>query len=444
VAIKQKKYIFAYCISISFALCFAQVSGRTMFILPVLGVFLVLAAWSSFKGYAFPVLLYFLPWSPLVKISPGSLSFYTLALIIACVFRPHLKIKKKYLFVAVCLGVLTMISKLIYGHPVEKSYMLFIALLVCFPILFEESENNYDFNTILVYFSAGIITAALSARYFMYYRNISRYIVDASYLQFTRLTGFYGDPNFYAAHIIAAICGVLVKIYYEKDKKRVYSFAAVVLILIYCGLLSASKSFALLLVVALPVWIFMIIKERGRFNIKISIIVAVVCAIFFISRSDRFITLITNIIMRFKSADGISGFTTGRTDIWLNYIKAFASDIYMIFMGNGFSDVSVRNHAAHNTVIQLVYQFGLIGVPFIIYWYRTMFREKLERSWLKKGNLSAIILILLSLAPWLALDVLFFDEFFLMPLYVVEGINFIIQNSRTHGVMHNDGYDAAS
>ena len=29
--------------------------------------------------------------------------------------------------------------------------------------------------------------------------------------------------------------------------------------------------------------------------------------------------------------------------------------------------------------------------------------------------------------PWLAIDILFFDEFFLMPLYVLEGICFITQ-----------------
>ena len=43
--------------------------------------------------------------------------------------------------------------------------------------------------------------------------------------------------------------------------------------------------------------------------------------------------------------------------------------------------------------------------------------------------MSALILLVGCVGPWFGLDMLFFDEFFLMPLYFISGIVFVNSDS---------------
>jgi len=92
-------------------------------------------------------------------------------------------------------------------------------------------------------------------------------------------------------------------------------------------------------------------------------------------------------------------------------------------LGKGFTNVKVDERAPHNTIIQAVFQFGIIGVIVLIGWCAG-FYERVRKGSIpfKKRFLSTFLLIAGVYVPWLALDILFFDEFFLLQWYVFSAL----------------------
>ena len=72
------------CLLTCLLLVLAQTVGNGFLLLLVLIGCLLLAALACRQGLAIPVLLFFLPWSPLMKLAPGRISFYTIGLLICC------------------------------------------------------------------------------------------------------------------------------------------------------------------------------------------------------------------------------------------------------------------------------------------------------------------------------------------------------------------------
>ena len=72
------------CLLIALLLCIVQISGSKMLIAACLAAFLAFHFWSCFQNDAMCVLLFFLPWSPLLRTDRGSISFFTIALLVTC------------------------------------------------------------------------------------------------------------------------------------------------------------------------------------------------------------------------------------------------------------------------------------------------------------------------------------------------------------------------
>ena len=262
----MKNKMLLLCSILSLSLCFAQISGNRMLILLCLGAFLSLICYASAQHYELPVLLFFLPWTALLRLSPDSISFYTLALLLVgvlSVIRNRFYMKSYYVGITLLLVVITLLSKLISGYKPANSYIMFIAMLALYPMV-DVEERKYNFGDLNIFFSFGIVIAALTAQQFAGYPNIAKYIVVDSYLTITRRCGFYGDPNFYTAQITAAIAGCMLLISDDrKDRSAVVLFVLLGL-LVYCGFMSGSKSFALITVLLVVFCIAEILVMRGK------------------------------------------------------------------------------------------------------------------------------------------------------------------------------------
>ena len=73
----------------------------------------------------------------------------------------------------------------------------------------------------------------------------------------------------------------------------------------------------------------------------------------------------TNLMRRFETGQASGDLTTGRTDLWEEYIEYIFSNVRYLFFGKGYDALSLRK-AAHNTFIEYFYHFGIIG---IIVWF---------------------------------------------------------------------------
>ena len=414
------------CLLACLLLVLAQTVGNGFLLLLVLIGCLLLAALACRQGLAIPVLLFFLPWSPLMKLAPGRISFYTIGLLICCALalaQDGMRLTVRQVVLAASLMALTLTAKILQTGSITNDYLMFVFMLLLFPCIARSCPRATSFRCATMFFAGGIFSAAILARLVAHYPNISRYIIVESYLTVTRLSGFYGDPNFYSAHVTACLAGVLVLLSRETEKRRQILLAAVSVALLYCGLLSASKTFVLTVACLFLFW-FPILLERGNYgSARTRLLFGVLCAVAFVLVSPAFRQILQIIGARFTEGEGLAGLTTNRTTLWLQYLTAFVHDIPLTLFGAGYTSVNLFRKASHNTLIQAVYQFGILGIPLLLVWMWNMLADMFPESDKPLAGWKYTVLLCVgSFLPWMALDILQYDEFFLLPVYVLLGV----------------------
>ena len=323
----MRKQALLFCCAQVVLLCYAQIHKNRILVFLCLGLFLLHIAYTCIHNYELPVLLFYLPWTALLRFSPDSISFYTLALLmVGCIeiVKNKFQLKNYYVSIALVIAVLSLLAKIISGYRLTNSYLMFLAMLVLFPML-DFENRGYDFYWLTVSFAIGIIIAALTAERFAGYPNIAQYIKVDSYLSITRRCGFYGDPNFYTAHITAAIAGCLVLVADGQRRARTAVLLVLAAVLVYCGFLSGSKSFFLIWVFLMILWVIEICQTKGKLTRKAALILGLLVFLVYVASSSLFRDKIDVILTRFSWADNASELTTGRTDLWKIYSSAARS-----------------------------------------------------------------------------------------------------------------------
>lgn len=446
VTIKSKILCLIVCLVEMAWLLVAQIVNSQFLIIPCLACFLIIAVWASVKGFAVPVMLFFLPFSPILKLRPGTVSFFTIALILVYLVYIAMgsrKISITHFVPGLALIGLVLAVKVIGGYPLENYFILFSLSLLMVPFMVRELDDNYDFYWLTLFFSIGIIVAAVSAKLLVGFPTISSYVTTHSIFNTLRWSGYYGDPNFYSAQITAALSGVMIMLLAKNKKRDAFMWTALLLVLLYCGLLSISKSFFLVAGVLGLLWVGIIMFRRGNLTAKIVMIVAIIVGIIVILSVTVFRDMIDSVIARFAGNLTWSDFTTRRTDLWLEYLKGLADDPWVFWFGIGYTDIIIGSQNSHSTVIQSIYQLGLIGTILLVLWeicYINTLKGKFKVP--KNYALQAVLLYIGTLGPWVALDYLFFDEFFILPIYVCAGIRYMTKQKTLEldpVTQHNDG-----
>ena len=391
------------------------------------------------KSIFLPIMLFYLPWSPVMKFSPGNFSFYTIIVSVFFIILLLSKIdneRKKILkldniLIALILVIFTLIVKLLSGYSISMSYIMFIMMLVFMPTYLNAYKRIISFEWCIIFFSIGIISAGLASKILMNYSHMMQYIdvyewEDAGLI---RLSGFYGDANFYSAHILVAICGLLIIAINKQLKKSVLLFFTAI-VLIYFGLLSVSKMFLLVLLAILGIWIIAVLFQRGKIETKIGTVCCVAVGALFILSSGIFADQINMYLIRFGMVDSTSSLTTGRSEIFLTYLSFLGENTMAMMFGQGYTDVFAGNleKASHNTVVQAIYQLGCFGSFLLIIWIFQLRKAvgKVKRTHFKSSNrLQILALAVACFAPWLSVDILFFDEFFYITALFFVGRNYI-------------------
>ena len=346
---------------------------------------------------------------------------FTFALLLICIIRLEhngLNLKKYQIIIPALLGVETLLAKLLHENSLSNSYLFFMTMLVLFPCILDEDVKEYSFFEVTLFYAVGIISSALTAQRIAIYPNISAFITVDSYQMITRLSGFYGDPNFYAAQITACFAGIQILLTNEKNRNRRILLAIIAVLLFYCGMLSASKTFVLVFAALLLLWTLIILDKENRGNAFFRITLGLTVAVALVLSSSEFTRLFQIIAERFSFSSNASEITTHRTDLWMMYLNELSRNPRLILFGEGFTNTNLNHRASHNTLIQGVYQFGILGFPLLITWMIMSMKKLLEVMGEVNIKKKYVTLMFVGVVlPWLSLDILFFDEFFLLPFY---------------------------
>lgn len=430
VTVNKNHLLVLVCMIISATLCIGHITGSRILVILAMALFLGAIILTSRTGKVLYLLCFFIPWATLIKFEPRTMSIYTVGLIGACLLTwiRYRMMVQRYMLPAAALIMLMIVVRLFYGFGMDNSFIMFCIMLLLFPIMGEDLHQTYDFYHLNFFFSIGIISAALSAYFLVQYPTIARFIDIFSVQDITRYSGYYGDPNFYSAHIAAALGGYLIL--FSHARKRMLESIVMSVVLLYCGLLSVSKSFVIVTALMLLLWILLILRIRKHISYKIIIIVTICAIALGIITSDTFSGLLNIVAIRFGSASNLSDLTTSRSTIWVMYFQYLEDNPAVLLLGKGYANVLIEGHSTHNTILQGVYQFGIVGFVIFVFWLRDLFKISLKNLKLeRKQYLACLVLAVGVIFPWMSIDLLFFDEFFLMMFYISLGFKWLHEQS---------------
>ncbi|MGA6841335.1 hypothetical protein [Priestia megaterium] len=401
--------------------------GSSILISSSLLLFSVILIFSKESKFL-PIMLFYLPWSPLLKISPGSFTFFTLAIplffVVTILKNKKLKVNKAPLIIVLFFIAYTLLVKLINNFPVETSYVYFIFLLFFIPIYIVNFWDSISYKVCVLYMTVGILSACIASGLLIDNPQMAGFInvLTRESVGLTRLSGFYGDANFYSAQIIIAIVGILTLISKERKKSIIILQLISILSLISFGVLSVSKMFLLSTLSIISFWIISFIFQRSKVTNKFLVIAFISIIVISILYTNIFSTEIEQYIYRFTHGS----LTTGRSELQEMYINHILENADKLLFGVGISNVFINGRASHSTFVQIIWQIGLVGVLLLFLWIKlTLAPMKLKVMEFSRQSLIIILLIVAYILPWFALDYLFFDEFFYYMLFVALGVKFL-------------------
>ncbi len=331
---------------------------RTVFVYPLLLVLLAVFVFAPLK-VCLPTLCFLMPFANIIKLQPGQISLFTVMFLIYVIRTLFKKNSLRRIFL---ISLLFFAAYSFVFSGIEK--IITIATMVCgFAMLHDACRSDeYDYKEVLYAFCAGIIISAVLGLMKDYFPIIASFVKEATqkvgqgeYVE--RFSGLCGNPNYYTMDISVALSCLTVMISKSKPQKlQVLLFA----ILSVLGILSVSKSFLLVWIVLLLLLMFYGFRNGGTAFLKLaSMFVLTGIFIYFFAKEsvDTYIFRLTQ-----DSGGSLSGLTTGRTDIWMNYLKEIIKSEKVLLFGNGLGNM--LHHAPHNTYLEGLYYVGVVGMVF--------------------------------------------------------------------------------
>ena len=280
--------------------------------------------------------------------------------------------------------------------------MLFLVLE-----FFMLNKDDMDIKLLFWTFAIGIIVSSI---YGLFY-SVSPYLKSCFTIHmhdtFPRFSALIEHPNSFA--MICMICvAMLMYLLFTYDNKI---FTAVLLGLVtIIPIFTLSKAYLLIVTLCYGLmWIIFTKKypKKGFILLGIGIVgIAIFYAIFH--------SVINAILARFISSfiDKNAGFTldqitTGRTELWVQYMSQWSGNAYNIFFGFGLNAIRPFRESVHNVFLAALYEMGIVGfiLFFTVLTYEIVRFLKSKKS---KFHLSKLLPLLVTILYCLSEDFIFY------------------------------------
>lgn len=276
------------------------------------------------------------------------------------------------------------IMKSLIAGKMHRYTLVYYLLIVSYSVLFSDFKGDYSFARILgtillfaiplVAFSSNEIDCRLFMRHYImgfFIQTIIGFFVSEiptmyslfgvdlmwtqTYQQVTRFFGLAYDSNFYALSNYIIIAYLL----FTFEKLDLFR-AGVSAFFVISGMQTISKSY--ILVVCVLLLCCFIRNASSIKNVLLFVCIGLIGVyIFTIFSQNQGFNAIELTASRFSVGEGFAENTTGRVDIWKEYMEMFReAGAKELLFGYGFNANVIK--AAHNTIIEFVFYYGLIGL----------------------------------------------------------------------------------
>ncbi len=234
-----------------------------------------------------------------------------------------------------------------------------------------DKDINVDKNDAIYALASGVIFSAI-----VYVLTEPDYIFNIiSYMNTGfRFMAFGSDPNYYSLYLCIAIASIVVK---PKIKLADYILIAV---LICIGFVTESKMGMVLMALCLLYLVaFTANKSINKYIRNAIIFVAIVGVIYFMR--GTIMAFFENLLKRAGGTGAtLNDVSSGRFEIVLDCLRSLTYDIPLLLIGRGFNyfnhfgDYALVGRLSHNTYLDIVMTWGVLGtivfITIISYWFK--------------------------------------------------------------------------
>lgn len=392
------------------------------------------------------ILVYLLPFYHVIKLNPSGFVLCSIVLVVAIILLgiefiiDIIRKNKKIDYLITGLFGAIVVYILLPIGPFNLINVLKLISTMAILYLVYVNKEDLDFKH-LVY---TLLIALLIACSFSPLRYISSrlecFLPDfpAYVKNHTRFSGLTADPNYFAVEILL-LMSCLTQLYFAQKIKNEFYFE--ILVLFILGFLTISKAyfitfcvFGILTIIALfikriknkeKIW-----KDLLWYSVVV-VIAVIICLPQVLSICQRFVS---KSFVFFETNDGSMAFntiTTGRSELWIKYIKEILSSPKGLLFGHGIGGVlpaSAAEVSPHNVFIEFLYYFGLLGSILMLSLVVILFIKTSKKSNRKYINFISIITIMIML---FSLNALISFRLFILIILLSYSLNLSIKEKYT-------------
>lgn len=338
-----------------------------------------------------------MPFANIFKMSAGSASLYTyLQLLFVVRLLCSNKLSKNFVGVYI-VYVIYVLAGIGNAYSTAIKQLCIPPIFYCFVNNIKRGEGKHRY---AVYFICGLLLASVIGFYKDSIPNLDKYVIfktEKSLEGIDRFSALWLDPNYYSANLIA---GLLANVFlYAKGKLNFGKFALFFVSIVIFGAMTASKTFILMLAICAVVTIVLLIMNKEYKKLALIMVFLAVSGIIVMRYTDLF----DNTIARFSAADNYNDLTTNRSSLWTKYMGAL--DGMNLFLGNGIGAGFLNGIAAHNTYLDYLYVYGMLGsIIFLLNVFVSVGQMKCSRRLRDYLPLLAMMIVYFSLSMIYYLD----------------------------------------
>ena len=363
------------------------------------------------------ILIYLLPFYNVIKFNPDGFVLCSIILLVAISILAVeflidiLKKRKKINWIITGLfGAIAGYILIPFG-PFNLMYTLKLLSTLAILYLVFVNKEELEFKTMVYFLLIGFLIACclvpfryVSSRVELFLPDFPAYVGKQK-----RFSGLTSDPNYFVVEVLLLITCLTQLYFTNKIKVSYYPFLFVLLII---GFLTVSKAYFITLCVFCVLVLIKLFINKFKYKEKIGkdityfiitlLLAVAVCVPQIFALFGRFIDESYVNFNEKRGSAALNTFTTGRSEIWIQYFYEIISTPKNLLFGQGIGGAlpSAIDISPHNIFIELLYYFGLVGSTLIVtlaVWLCVKSSRKINRKFVNFIPFIAITVMLMSL-----------------------------------------------